>query len=162
MKSILRLSIVILLAATTAVAHANFFEDIKGALINVPTGDSPKYTALYYSAQWCPPCRMFTPQLVKWYKDFKAAHPNFELVFVSGDRDEASMRKYIKGDEMPWPAVAYDKRKNEIFEKYSSEGIPYLVLIGEDGKALTAKPNNEWQSPAGVLTQIEKIVGGAN
>jgi nucleoredoxin len=155
-----RLLSVFILAATLASADANYFEQIKGDLRSTPAGPDPKYTALYFSAQWCPPCRMFTPKLVDWYKKFKAEHPDFELVFVSGDRNEAAMSKYIKEDSMPWPAVSYDKRQNELFQKYSSDGIPYLVLIDKDGQALTAKPGNEWQSPENILGQIEKIVGG--
>ncbi|HEX8309741.1 MAG TPA: thioredoxin-like domain-containing protein [Chthoniobacteraceae bacterium] len=45
-----------------------------------------KYFAFYYSASWCPPCRAFTPDLVKFYKRRKRTNPNFELVFVSNDR----------------------------------------------------------------------------
>jgi nucleoredoxin len=160
MNRLTQLLSVFLLAVTVASANANYFEQIKGDLTSAPQGTVPEFTALYFSAQWCPPCRMFTPKLVDWYKKFKAEHPNFELVFVSGDRDEASMSKYIKDDGMPWPVVAYDKRQNELFQKYASDGIPYLVLINKDGQALTAKPGNEWQSPAGTLEQIEKIVGG--
>jgi hypothetical protein len=35
------------------------------------------------------------------------------------------------------------------------------VLIDNEGKALTAQPGNEWQSPQEVLTKIEKIVSGS-
>ena len=49
-----------------------------------------QYYAIYYSAQWCPPCHAFTPKLVDWYNRFKPAHHNFELIFVrprkTGDR----------------------------------------------------------------------------
>jgi hypothetical protein len=69
---------------------------------------------------------MFTPKLVEWYNKFKPAPPDFELVFVSSDRSEEAMQAYIKGDKMPWPAVA--------FARYSSDGIPYLVLIDEDAR----------------------------
>ena len=104
---------------------------------------------------------MFTPKLVEWYNEFKAKHPDFELVFVSSDRDQAAMEEYMKGDKMPWPAVVYDKAQSEMFRKFSSQGIPYLVLIDNEGKALTAQPGNEWQSPQEVLTKIEKIVSGS-
>lgn len=149
------------LAATllvTAGARAGFFDEIKGDLGGPNVEGSPKYTALYFSAHWCPPCRMFTPKLVEWYNSFKAKHPDFELVFVSSDQDEAAMDEYIKGDNMPWPYVKFDKAQGEIFRKYSSDGIPYLVLIGEDGKALTAQSGNEWESPDKVLAKIEELV----
>jgi thiol-disulfide isomerase/thioredoxin len=154
-----------LLAAALLAAphsHAGFFDEIKSDLSGPAVEGSPKFTALYFSAQWCPPCRMFTPKLVEWYNNFKAKHPEFELVFVSSDRDQAAMEKYIKDDKMPWPAVKFDLAQSEKFQKFSSSGIPYLVLIDNEGKAVTAKPDNEWQAPTQVLTEIEKIVDSGN
>ena len=152
-----------ILAATligVSTAQANFFDSIKGDLTGPAVEGSPKYTALYFSAHWCPPCRMFTPKLVDWYNSFKPKHPDFELVFVSSDRDQAAMEEYIKGDNMPWPAVKFDQAQSETFQKFGSSGIPYLVLIDSEGNAVTAQPGNEWQSPQEVLSKIEEIVGG--
>jgi nucleoredoxin len=154
-----RLFLLILLALATQPLQASYFDEIKGNLTG-PVAGSPKYTALYFSAHWCPPCRMFTPKLVDWYKEFKAKHPDFELVFVSSDQDQAAMDKYIKEAEMPWPVAKFDAADTDIFRKYSSTGIPYVVLIDENGKDLTGKPGNDWQAPTEVLSKIEKIVGG--
>jgi len=155
------LSLLVAALAVTTTVRGGFFDEIKGDLTGPAVEGSPKYTALYFSAHWCPPCRMFTPKLVEWYNEFKAKHPDFELVFVSSDRDQAAMEEYMKGDKMQWPAAAYDKAQSEMFRKFSSQGIPYLVLIDNEGKALTAQPGNEWQSPQEVLTKIEKIVSGS-
>ena len=154
------LSLLVAALAVTTTARAGFFDDIKGDLTGPAVEGSPKYTALYFSAHWCPPCRMFTPKLVEWYNKFKAEHPDFELVFVSSDQDEAAMQEYIKGGNMPWPYVKFDKAKEEIFRKFGSSGIPYLVLIDNEGNAVTAQPDNDWQSPQEVLSKIEEIVGG--
>jgi nucleoredoxin len=161
MKTKLVLPLVMAIGLAVSPARAGFVDEIKGDLDGPAIEGTPKYTALYFSAHWCPPCRMFTPKLVEWYKEFKARHPDFELVFVSSDQDEAAMQEYIKGDNMPWPYVKFDKAKEEIFRQYSSSGIPYLVLIDNEGKALTAQPGNEWQSPDQVLSKIEEIVGGS-
>lgn len=162
MKTNRLLPLILATASLVATSRADFFDDIKGDLDGPAVEGSPKYTALYFSAHWCPPCRMFTPKLVEWYREFKQKHPDFELVFVSGDRDEAAMKEYIDGDKMPWPYVKFDKAETEVFSKYSSDGIPYLVLIDNEGKAVTAKQGNEWQAPNDVLAEIEKIVGGGN
>lgn len=67
------------------------------------------FTGLYFSAHWCPPCRGFTPVLAKKYEDWKKAGANnFEIVFISSDRDEASFNDYFK--EMPWLAMDFEKR----------------------------------------------------
>jgi thiol-disulfide isomerase/thioredoxin len=156
---ILPILAITLVAASTV--RAGFFDSIKGDLTGPAVEGSPKYTALYFSAHWCPPCRMFTPKLVEWYNSFKPSHPDFELVFVSSDRDRAAMEEYIKGDNMPWPAVKFDQAQSETFQKFGSSGIPYLVLIDGEGNAVTAQPGNEWQSPQAVLSKIEEIVGGS-
>jgi thiol-disulfide isomerase/thioredoxin len=158
MKTARSLSVIMVFALLAVTARAGFLDEIKENLAGPEIEGTPKYTALYFSAHWCPPCRMFTPKLVEWYNDFKANHPDFELVFVSSDQDEAAMKEYIEGDKMPWPYVKFDKAKEEIFRKYSSDGIPYLVLIDENGKDLTGQPGNEWQSPDQVLSKIEELV----
>lgn len=48
---------------------------------------------IYVSAHWCPPCRTFTPQLSQLYKDILAAGKKFGVMFISGDRDEASFQE---------------------------------------------------------------------
>ena len=71
-----------------------------------------KVIALYFSAHWCPPCRQFTPHLASIYTNFKKDHAlkaDWEVVFVSSDRDEESFKEYF--GEMPWAALPYDKRE---------------------------------------------------
>jgi len=161
---VMKIKAILICALMTAWAplHAEFFADIKDDLTGPAVEGSPKYTALYFSAHWCPPCRMFTPKLVEWYNEFQKTHPDFELVFVSSDRDKASMEEYVKGDNMPWPVVKFDQAKDEKFTKYSSSGIPYLVLIDADGKNLTGQPGNQWESPQKVLQKIEELVPAAS
>lgn len=161
MKTPRTLRFIALVLLTSSTAQAGFFDEIKGDLTGPAVEGSPKYTALYFSAHWCPPCRTFTPKLVGWYNDFKAKHPDFELVFVSSDRDQAAMEEYIKGDNMPWPAVKFDRVQSETFRKFGASGIPYLVLIDDEGQAVTAEAGNEWQPPEEVLKKIEEIVTGS-
>jgi nucleoredoxin len=150
-------------------ARADFFGKLEPQLIQVVDGKkadykkpakSPKYTAIYYSAHWCPPCRAFTPKLVEWYKEFKPKHENFELVFASSDKNEEAQIEYMKEMGMPWPAMKFAAAKDPLVKKYSASGIPYIVLIDEAGKDMTGQKDNEWQSPQGVLPKIEEIVGG--
>ncbi|NBS14164.1 MAG: hypothetical protein EBT57_05045 [Verrucomicrobia bacterium] len=168
-KSILTMFSVALMAVFhPCTSRADFFGGIEPRLIQAKGGkaepykstDKPKFTAVYYSAHWCPPCRAFTPKLVEWYNQFHPKHKKFELVFASSDKDEKAMLEYMSEMKMPWPAVKFGEKKESGLDKYASDGIPYLVLIDAEGKDLTGKPGNEWQSPTEVLQQIEKIVGG--
>jgi len=128
---------------------------------------SPRYYAIYYSAQWCPPCHAFTPVLVQWYKNFKPSHPNFELIFVSEDHDEAAMLDYMKEMAMPWPAVRFNDLKHDGgfkgsgIEQFAGSGIPDLVLVDADGKVLSDSFawTGSYLGPQHVLDDIEKLVG---
>lgn len=133
---------------------------------NAPAA-SIRYYAIYYSAQWCPPCHAFTPVLVEWYKKFKPSHPNFELIFVSEDRDEAAMIEYMKEMAMPWPAMRFGDLKHDGgfkgsgIEKFAGTGIPDLVLVDADGKVLSDSFSwtGSYLGPQRVLDDIEKLVG---
>ena len=147
--------------------RADYFGKIEPRLFQLEDGKrvdfkkpskNPQFTAIYYSAHWCPPCRAFTPKLVDWYKDFKAKHENFELVFVSSDKSEEAQIDYMKEVGMPWPAAKLASKSDPNFKKYATSGIPYLVLIDENGKDLTGKEGNDWQPPTEVLKKIEELV----
>jgi thiol-disulfide isomerase/thioredoxin len=137
-----------------------------GTAANAP-GKSVQYYAIYYSAQWCPPCHAFTPRLVSWYNKFKPAHPNFELIFVSEDRDEAAMLSYMKEMTMPWPAVRFSDLKHDGgfkgsgIEKFAGDGIPDLVLLDAGGKVLSdSYQNGTYVGPEAVVEDINKLIGG--
>jgi len=131
---------------------------------NAPVA-SIQYYAIYYSAQWCPPCHAFTPRLVKWYNAFKPAHPNFELIFVSDDHTEAAMLDYMKEMAMPWPAFPFDDLKHDGtgIEKFAGSGIPDLVLVDASGKVLSDSfQNGTYVGPEAVVEDINRLVGGAS
>ena len=102
-------------AATKATAIASL---VKGDLMTSRNGvlgpfrdaefEKKKLIGLYFSAHWCPPCRKFTPNLVAYYNKNAAAHPEFEILFVSFDKSAAAMESYMRELQMPWPAVVFD------------------------------------------------------
>ena len=116
-----------------------------------------KVYAIYYSASWCGPCRAFTPQLVAAYKEIKAVHPEFEIIFVSADRDEKSMQRYMIDAAMPWPALRYKEvRSNPTLAAYRESGIPNLVFINADGDVLSKSfdEKGNYLGPRKVLSDI--------
>jgi nucleoredoxin len=98
-----------------------------------------KTVLVYFSAHWCPPCRAFTPELVKAYDTWKAQDKALELVFVSFDRDEAAMKGYMAETKMNWLAVPFtDKARREaLADTWGVDGIPSLVVVAPDGTTLT-------------------------
>ncbi|KAK9117164.1 hypothetical protein Sjap_016111 [Stephania japonica] len=106
----------------------------------VKTSDlTGKTVGLYFSASWCGPCRRFTPKLIETYTGLhpKSTSNDFEVVFVSADRDEDSFNDYFS--KMPWLAVPFSDaeardRLNALFEV---NGIPQLVIVGPDGEVVS-------------------------
>lgn len=154
-----------LAAPQEAAAKPSIFKDmLKGKLVAL-TGkrvgryemaEEPKYYAFYFSAHWCPPCRAFTPKLVEFYNAQETRKKNFEIIFVSADHDEQSMVEYIKGDAMPWPAIAFRSldRIKEI-KKYSTQGIPRLVLTDREGKVISdSYEGSTYVGPEKVMNEI--------
>jgi len=115
--------------------------------------------AVYYSAHWCPPCRAFTPKLADFYEDMADKYENFQLVFVSSDKNEKAMAEYMEWGDMEFPAVAFDEKKASGLTKHSARGIPYLVVLDQDGKKILGAPNGkDWVHPSVVLEQLEDLL----
>ena len=97
-----------------------------------------KVLGIYFSAHWCPPCKMFTPKLAQWYKTVKPNLPEFEIVFVSSDRDQGAFDEYFA--EMPWIALPWADRKakDKLSELFEVEGIPSFVIVDKDGSTINS------------------------
>jgi len=119
-----------------------------------------KAVLVYFSAHWCPPCRMFTPVLAEAYKQY--GDGDVEIIFVSSDRDQGSFDEYFAG--MPWMAVPFvdRKRKDNLSQKYGVQGIPMLVVLnGDDGQLITANGRGEVQSTKDLGKSLASWLGGA-
>jgi nucleoredoxin len=124
--------------------------------------EKKKLIALYFSAQWCPPCRKFTPQLVDYYNRVAPQHPEFEIIFVSFDRSQFAMETYMREANMPWPAIDYQKVSGkDAIRKYAGEKIPCLVLVDASGKVISDSfAGKEYLGPAKVLSDLDAIFTG--
>jgi len=108
-----------------------------------------KVIGLYFSAHWCPPCRGFTPELVKAYTEHLKAK-GLEIIFVSSDKSPAEFGEYF--GEMPWLAIpAGDKRKDALSKVFGVEGIPTFALVdATTGETITKNArNNVSRDPTG-------------
>merc|ERR1712054_438476 len=128
-----------------------FAEVMTGNLIS-NDGNTVAYSSLagktigiYFSAHWCPPCRGFTPELVKTYNKLLAAGKPFEVIFASSDRDEGAFKEYF--GEMPWLALPYSERdaKEKLSKIFGVSGIPSLHIVEHDGTVI----NNSGRSAVG-------------
>ena len=109
-----------------------------------PDGLHGKKIGLYFSAQWCPPCRTFTPELVRFHQELQQAGKPFEIIFVTSDRSEDGMYKYMRDYNMPWLALPFgDAKIAELKGQHGIRGIPALVIVDATGKALTGNVRGE-------------------
>jgi len=97
-----------------------------------------KIIGIYFSAHWCPPCRAFTPKLVKFHNKLTKAGKPFEIVFVSSDRDKSAMYEYMRETNMPWLTLPFgDQHKTILGTKFNIRGIPSLIIIDAKGNLIT-------------------------
>lgn len=116
------------------------------------------YILIYFSAHWCPPCRRFTPKLVKFYNKF-SKKGNFEVIFVSADSTRKAQLGYMTSDSMPWPAVKFSKIRQSGLQSYAGRGIPCLVMIKPDGSVVSdTNVNGQYMGPQKVLADLKKIL----
>ena len=90
-----------------------------------------KVVAFYFSAHWCPPCRLFTPILAEFYSDLvTTAGEPFEIVFVSSDKTPEDMMTYMKESHGEWLAVQHATNlAQQLKKKYEISGIPSLIVV---------------------------------
>ena len=114
-----------------------------------------KNVGIYFSAHWCPPCRSFTPNLVKFRDKNKK---NFEVVFVSSDRSPDAQMDYMKEADMKWYTLPHRSAEaNALSKKFQVRGIPSLVIVSEEGKTITKNGRGDVSSnPKGALKSWQK------
>ena len=132
----------------------NLLVDPKGQPVKPSKLAKSKHVLLYFSAHWCPPCRAFTPELVKFYK--RHEKQAMEVVFVSSDRSEMDQLNYMKELKMPWVAVKYDAISESQLKRFCGPGIPCLVALDERGAVVfDSYVNGEYVGPHKVLKDVE-------
>ena len=56
--------------------------DKEGGEVSLETLQSKDVVGLYFSALYCPPCRWFTPKLVRLYNECKEQAKSFEVSVI--------------------------------------------------------------------------------
>jgi nucleoredoxin len=159
-------------AALNTGGTAAVSEFLKSDLVQMRNGElkhsdeaalaNKKLIAFYFSAEWCGPCRKFTPQLVEYYKRVTPEHPEFEIVFYSSDKSQYAMEKYMRDENMPWLAIDFTKLKDKAaLKKNAGDGIPSLVLVDADGNIISsAVSGGQYVGPQKVLGDLDAIFSG--
>mmetsp|Transcript_21898 Transcript_21898/g.27085 ORF Transcript_21898/g.27085 Transcript_21898/m.27085 type:complete len:358 (-) Transcript_21898:106-1179(-) len=125
-------------------------DDKSARLVSHYTNDALKgktVIGIYFSADWCGPCRQFTPELVSFYTKMNSRYgkkDQFQIVWVSRCRDFDSFGQFFT--KMKWLALPFEdaagRRGQGLSEKYGVKGIPTLVLLDEVGGVITTEARN--------------------
>jgi nucleoredoxin len=124
--------------------------------------ENKKLYLFFFSANWSPQGRKFTPQLVEYYNRIAPQHPEFEVIFFSADRSPFGMETYMGQANMPWPAVDYEKLGSKAaIQNNFVRGLPCLILVDGTGKVLSNSYGTEKNlGPETVLADLDKILSG--
>lgn len=136
------------LSTTSATAaDGGLRESIAGALVRPEAQRfvayrwerEPDVIALYFGADWCGPCHAFVPELKRVHAALRQAGADTEVVYVSLDESEREMRRYMRAQAMPWPAIDYRRLPAmPVLRALGGIAPPNLVLIDRDGNVLAS------------------------
>nr|AZL94443.1 transposase [Nephromyces sp. MMRI] len=101
---------------------------------------SAEIIGFYFSAEWCPPCKKFTPMLANIYQSAKSMNKSFEIVFVSHDRSVAQFENYHR--TMPWLALEYNNpNRMSLIGKHQINAVPTLIIMTRTGQVISKDRN---------------------
>ena len=106
-------------------------------------GEKPVMVNLW--ATWCIPCVEEFPHIMELKKKY---NDEFELIFVSGDFDEAKeeAREFLKSQEVDFTTYFKVGNDNEFISTFSdtwSGALPYTVIYDKNGEI-----SAEWEGKA--------------
>jgi len=93
----------------------------------------------------------------------RAAHPEFELIFVSADRSRFGWETYIRETKMPWLAIDYDQLGDlpEI-KQIGGESIPSLLVLDAGSHIVASSYEGEkYLGPQNALDALDRIFQGS-
>jgi len=121
-------------------------DDTKVRIMTHYTNDVVKDTdviGLYFSADWCGPCREFTPELVNYYKRItQKRKKKFKIIWISRCRSyETYIQFFISKFDASWYALPLEDASGVIGQTlsnlYKVKGIPSLVFLDDVGNIIT-------------------------
>ena len=86
----------------------------------------PKIEALYFSATWCGPCKMFKPV----FEQFIAEHPEVESKYIDVGEDEAEQYNHLSIKAVP--TIVFLKNGSEEARVSGAKSKKALEQVLED------------------------------
>jgi thiol-disulfide isomerase/thioredoxin len=108
------------------------FPDAKGKMHSLKSFKG-KVVVVDFWASWCGPCRQEIPNLKNYYNELKG-NKKVAFMSVSIDAKRPDWDKAVKEENMPWLQLLAPNGGKEIMESYQFSGIPFILVIDQEGK----------------------------
>jgi nucleoredoxin len=90
-----------------------------------------KIIGLYFTSSWCPPCDIFSSELLSLYNEVNLKEKNFEVIQISNERNEIEFREFISKD--PWLFVNFeDPFMYSLITEYKINFLPVLIIVNKE------------------------------
>ena len=118
-------------------APAFTLTDIDGRTISL-SDFRGRYLVLDFWGSWCGPCRDANPHRVELYQRYKD-RPDFAILSLALDKDDAAWRKAVQDDGLCWPQVNMSQTPESpasVNVLYGINLYPTQMLVSPDGEIL--------------------------
>ena len=114
-----------------------------------------KVVLLDFWGTWCPPCVESVPELRNLQKKY-AKEPNFVIIGISSDSDEAEWREFTVKNKMIWPQyLDHDRR---IQRAFGIHAFPTYILIDHEGIVRFSSIGAGWTRAANLSDAVNKQI----
>ncbi|MBI1194846.1 MAG: redoxin domain-containing protein [Gammaproteobacteria bacterium] len=99
-----------------------------------------KVVLIDFWATWCMPCIAELPNLQQTYLDYH--DDGFDIISISLDQNRSALSSFLDQRKLPWTQVADIGREpdNRLGDKYGVASIPFMILVGRDGRIVAINP----------------------
>ncbi len=136
--------------------------EMDGKLINsvtskpepLDTAALPRYIVFLRGSTTCPITKNFTPSLVKYFNENKAAHPDLEVIYLTLDPLPVTSQ-FAREMGFSWRAISYEDTTMPLLHPIIEGRIPQLIVMNRDGKVLA---NGIQATAPAALQQLEALL----